>query len=116
MTALPQNPLPPRPTDEEVEEAITVIQLRAAVLASNPYADVGFDSIESAFTHAKLLRTLLSALAHAREDSKRLDWLRDNPRPCEVHLHGKVEKGYAWAIASAFPEIRDAIDAARNAP
>ena len=56
---------------------------------------------------------LKARLAEAERDSRRLQWLADNPRGAQIVVDGKTQDCVFWGI-SAHPRaaLRDAIDAA----
>lgn len=45
-------------------------------------------------------------------DTDRLDWLERNPRLSELHVNGKVEHSYLYAVAGApGVKLREILDA-----
>ena len=77
-------------------------------VCTKPHAD---DVLE--FCQACKIESLQARLAEAERDSRRLQWLADNPRGAQIVVDGKTQDCVFWGI-SAHPRatLREAIDAA----
>lgn len=110
------------------DEARAALAHINALTAERDGLKEGGDALCAALTKTRMerdkLTARLTALEAANEDTRRLDWLENNPGGVEpasaVHpgwnMDGEHDEEDGWAIPETrwFPTIREAIDAART--
>jgi hypothetical protein len=92
--------------------------IKAANELMKPAWDAWSTLMERVTKDTARITELQAALAEAREDSARLDWLDAQGRvaPAGSGLDDDLEEGTSWYLLSEYTMLRHAIDTARGRP